>query len=110
MGDRPGIRKLKGGVKMFDTYVFFISLTIAVACIMLVLITKNIIEIRGIIEEAFGLWNILQAAKDDTAALDEDAKQQLARHNMAFYAEDDDLDREDPDIRRMKQENRGFYS
>ncbi|HQA47982.1 MAG TPA: hypothetical protein PK985_05595 [Bacillota bacterium] len=100
---------------MFDTYVFFISLTIAVACIMLVLITlalitKNIIEIRGIIEEAFGLWNILQAAKDDTAALDEDAKQQLARHNMAFYAEDDDPDREDPDIRRMKQENRGFYS
>lgn len=95
---------------MFDTYVFFISLTIAVACIMLVLITKNIIEIRGIIEEAFGLWNILQAAKDDTAALDKDAKQQLARHNMAFYAEDDDLDREDPDIRRMKQENRGFYS
>jgi hypothetical protein len=95
---------------MLDTYVFFISLTIAVACIMLVLITKNIIEIRGIIEEAFGLWSILLAKEENTADIDEDAEQHLDMHHVALHAEDDDPDREDPDIRRMKQENRGFYS
>ena len=81
-----------------------------IICILLILIAKILMEIKETIEEAFGLWSILQTAEENAADSDKDIKRQLAERHIALHAEDDDPDREDPDIRRMKQENRGFYS